>query len=135
MLQNAKRRPLVTDGALKTAQLCGSSGQNNRKNVGLQIVRAEIIHSGQCSAENITARGPAPILKLCRLLIKAGFDPGRPLHAYRGDVLSLRVRSIGEGAGLTVKERPFGPTFERWVPYSTPPVSPAMRQHELWGPP
>ena len=32
----------------------------------------------------------------------AGHDPRRPLHAYRGNVLALRVRSIGEGAELAI---------------------------------
>jgi hypothetical protein len=44
----------------------------------------------------------APILGLCRALVAAGHDPQLPLHAYRGDVLALRVRSIGEGAQLAV---------------------------------
>jgi hypothetical protein len=103
---------------------------NNRNSPGLQInvVRAEIINSSECSAEGHTARGNAPVLGLCRELIKAGFDPGRPLHAYRGATLCLIIRSIGQGARVTVKERPFGPTFERWVPFSYPPVSPALRQ-------
>jgi|SRR6476469_3315166 hypothetical protein len=91
-------------------------------------IRAEIINSGQCSAEGITARGSAPILKLCRKLIQAGVDPNRPLHVYRGDVLAIVVRTIGDGARLTVKERPFGPVFERWMPFSTPPVSLPIRQ-------
>jgi hypothetical protein len=47
-------------------------------------------------------------LALCRKLIEADCDPDRPLHAYRGDTLSLRIRSIGEGAGWTVKDSRFG---------------------------
>jgi hypothetical protein len=48
---------------------------NNRNNAGLQIsaVRAEIINSGECSTEGHSVRGPAPILALCRELIKSGF--------------------------------------------------------------
>jgi hypothetical protein len=40
---------------------------------------------------------------MCRKLIAAGHDPATPLEAYRGPILCLRVRSIGEGAKLTVK--------------------------------
>ena len=67
-------------------------------------------------------RAMAPVLAMCRKLIADGDDPDRPLHAYRGAVLCLIVRSIGEAAQLTVKERPCGPVFERWVPFPTPPV-------------
>jgi hypothetical protein len=68
-----------------------------------------------CTALGITARGPAPVLALCRKLIEAGHDPSAPLHAYRGDMIALRVRSIGEGAGLTVEDNRFGtPVFRRW---------------------
>ena len=37
---------------------------------------------------------------MCRKLVDAGYDPARPLYAYRGDTLCLKVRSIGEGARL-----------------------------------
>ena len=68
-----------------------------------------------CTALGITARGAAPVLALCRVLVAAGHDPSRPLHAYRGDVLALRVRSIGEGARLTVEDNRFGtPVLRRW---------------------
>lgn len=68
-----------------------------------------------CTALGITARGAAPVLALCRLLVEAGHDPSAPLHAYRSDMLALRVRSIGEGAGLTVEDNRFGtPVFRRW---------------------
>jgi hypothetical protein len=92
-----------------------------------QPIRAELHGSDTCTAEGFTARGHAPVLALCRLLVDAGIDPGRPLHAYRSTTLSLAIRSIGEGAKLTVKDRPFGPVFEKWVPFSTPPVGPPMR--------
>jgi hypothetical protein len=89
-------------------------------------VSAELIGSETAVATGITARGPSPVLELCRLLVAADIDPGRPLHAYRGNVLCLIVRSIGAGAALTVKERPFGPTFERWTPFPTPLVKPPI---------
>ena len=43
-------------------------------------------------------------MSLCRKLIEAGVDPDRPLHAYRSDVLTLIVHTLGAGARLTVAE-------------------------------
>jgi hypothetical protein len=34
------------------------------------------------------------------MLIKAGHDPSLPLHTYRGEVLYMRMRLLGEGAHL-----------------------------------
>jgi hypothetical protein len=79
-----------------------------------QAIRAELIGSNACSALGITARGHAPVLALCQLLIEAGHDPNRPLLAYRGDTLCLRVRSIAEGAALAVEDDRRGtPRFRR----------------------
>jgi hypothetical protein len=44
------------------------------------------------------------MLATCRKLIELGYDPARPLHAFRGDVLCLKVRSIGEGARLECQD-------------------------------
>jgi hypothetical protein len=69
------------------------------------ILRAELIGINQASWQGITVNGRrAPVLSLCRALIAAGHDPSTPLEAYRGDVLCLRVRSIGEAAALSVDE-------------------------------
>jgi hypothetical protein len=80
------------------------------------LIRAELIGSDTCIALGIRATGDSPILKLCRLLIKAGHDPDSPLHVYRGATLALTVSSIGEGAALrattTVAGRPiFKPVY------------------------
>jgi hypothetical protein len=59
--------------------------------------------------------GAAPVLALCRKLIEAGHDPATPLEAWRGAILCLRIRSIGEGAQLTVQDSKTGrPRFLRW---------------------
>src|SRR5262249_6261932 len=79
-----------------------------------QAIRAKLIGSNACSALGITARGHAPVLALCQLLIEAGHDPNRPLFAYRGDTLCLWVRSIVEGAALAVEDDRLGtPHFRR----------------------
>lgn len=68
-------------------------------------MRAELIGSNQATACGVTVSGRnAPVLALCRALIEAGHDPAIPLEAYRGNTLCLRVRSIGEGAALSVSE-------------------------------
>jgi hypothetical protein len=56
----------------------------------------------ECSALGVTARGAAPVIKLCKKLVAAGIGPASPMHVYRGQVLCLHVRSIGEAAGLRV---------------------------------
>ncbi len=98
--------------------------------VELSPVRAAIIGDDTCTADGITARTYAPALALCRKLIQAGYDPCRPLHAYRGDTLSLKVRSIGEGARWTAKDSRFGtPVLHRWrEPHLGAATAPCMRQ-------
>jgi hypothetical protein len=67
-----------------------------------RIIHAELAWDDHATACGIVARGSSPVLKLCRLLVDAGHDPGLPLEAWRNGVLCLRVRSIGEGAGLEI---------------------------------
>src|SRR5437762_1049349 len=62
------------------------------------VIRAELTGSDTCSALGITARGDAPVLKLCRALVAAGYDPATALHVYRGPMLALKVCTVGEGA-------------------------------------
>jgi len=66
-----------------------------------------------------TRNSGAIVCQLCRNLIEAGYDPSTPLEAWRGQTLALRVRSIGEGAKLTVEETKTGPRFRRWRPFKT----------------
>ena len=74
-------------------------------------IRAELIGSNRCAALGITVSATAPVLALCRQLIAAGHDPGLPLEAWRGPILCLRVRSIGEAAELRLATH--GGGFER----------------------
>src|SRR5262245_32027739 len=68
-------------------------------------IRADFIGLYQAVAVGIRVNGRhAPILALCRALIEAGHDPATPLEVSRGSTLCLRVRSIGEGAKLTIDE-------------------------------
>src|SRR5262245_15853776 len=77
-------------------------------------IRAEIIGDNIARAGGIMVTGHAPVLKLCRELVRAGHDAATPLEAYRGEVLCLRVRSIGEGAGLAVIETDGTPRFVQY---------------------
>ncbi len=65
-------------------------------------MRAELIGTDICSAAGITVHEHAPVLALCRKLMAAGHDAVTPLLCYRGDILALNIRSIGEAAQLEV---------------------------------
>jgi hypothetical protein len=82
-------------------------------------IRADLIGQSQATAAGITVTGRhAPILSLCRALVGAGHDPATPLEAYRGSTLCLRVRSLGEGAKLTVRDGSAGrPCFAPFRPF------------------
>ena len=43
-----------------------------------------------------------PVLALCRSLIAAGMSPDQAMECWRGSTLALRIRSIGEAAGLEI---------------------------------
>ena len=83
---------------------------------GAQVMRAELIGSTTATARavGITTCGATPVFELCRNLVAAGIDPRTALIVYRGGTLALRVRSIGEGAALTVEtDRDGRPSFRR----------------------
>ena len=75
-------------------------------------IRAELIGSNCCTAKGITAYAEAPVLKLCRALIRAGTSPDTPMEVYRGKTLALTVRRIGEAAALEIDHNESGqPVF------------------------
>jgi hypothetical protein len=77
---------------------------NCHRHLSQAPIPATLIGSDRCEAEGLSARGYAPVLDLCRVLVAAGYSPACPLEAWRGETLCLRVRSIGEGALLTVAD-------------------------------
>jgi hypothetical protein len=95
-----------------------------RQCTGRVYIRAQLIGSDRCNAIGFTARGAAPVLQLCRLLVGAGINPDTPLHAYRGDTLCLIVRSIGEAANLELNSK--GTAFVRrpQAVRTAPPIAP-----------
>ena len=112
MAVNARRRPLVTDGAAKVDQLGGKINLlNNQNSGGPQVgepIRAELIGSDQRRAVGYTVRSDVPILALCRRLIAAGIDPQTRLIACRGTTLCIAIRAIGEAAALEINGRGTG---------------------------
>src|SRR5262245_6766552 len=87
----------------------------NHKNLSNASIQAELIGSDCCSALGMDVCSSAPVLALCRLLVEAGHDPATPLEAWRGDVLCLRVRSIGEAAQFSIEDDRHGrPRLRRW---------------------
>lgn len=86
------------------------------------MIRAElsehadkIRHTAVANGVKIT--GQTPVLTLCRKLIDAGVDPAEPMTVYRGEIIALRIRSIGEAARLGVTETD-GPRFQPYRPGS-----------------
>lgn len=77
-------------------------------------IHAQLIGSDTCTALGITVRAYTPVIEICRRLVTAGHDPELALEAWRGDVLCLRIRLIGEAAELEVNAR--GNEFRRLHP-------------------
>jgi hypothetical protein len=70
---------------------------------GHQSIRAVVIAADQCETVGHKVRASAPVLALCRELVKTGNDPACQLHVYRNGVLALRIRSIGKAARLSIR--------------------------------
>jgi|SRR5215475_7758403 hypothetical protein len=86
------------------------------------VIRAHLIGSNTCTAPEIgvTSVSDTPILDLCRLLVARGHDPSTPMEVWRGTMLALSVRTIGEAAQLEVATDPPGfklRTRPRRAPY------------------
>jgi hypothetical protein len=99
-------------------------------------MKAELEGIRIARAHGIEVNASAPVLALCRKLVERGVPPATPLEAYRGEVLCLRVRSIGEGAGWIVKEELDGkPRFRKYTPgeYEGDPAH--GTKSTGWGPP
>jgi hypothetical protein len=83
------------------------------------------LSSDTCAtALGMTVQSPSPVLALCRKLTEVStYGSSTPLEAYRGDMLCVRVRNIGEAAKLSINgqtrftlrgpgNRRTGPTIE-----------------------
>ncbi len=78
-----------------------------------KCILADITGERHALALGIAVNASSPVLALCRALVQAGHNPATPLAAYRGHMLCLRVRSIGQGARLEINSE--GTGF-RWRP-------------------
>ena len=116
MLQNRNAAADEARGVPELTQLGGTVVRGNSlPTKKTQTIFAELIGSNTCAAGGITVVDHAPVLVLCRALVKAGHDSAIPLEVWRGTTLCLRVRSIGEGAQLTVEDDRHGrPRLRRW---------------------
>jgi hypothetical protein len=98
----------------ETADHVGSTAISPRQ-MSQAPIRATLTGSRRCEAEGFSSCSSVPVLALCRVLVAAGFDPATPLEAWRGDVPALSIRTIGEGARLTVEDGRHGtPRFRSW---------------------
>src|ERR1700688_2003058 len=88
----------ATAAAVNRLQECdrlgGAIATSNTPNRPQQSIRAELVGSNTCRVEGYTVQAPAPALAACRKLIAAGFDPNCALHAFRGNTLTLSIRTI-----------------------------------------
>jgi len=127
MLPTARRRPVVTGGAQRVDQFCSIDPTITATYAASQeqAIRAELTGDSQCRAEGITVRSGSPVLEMCRVLVRARFDTGRPLHAYRGTTLSLIVCSIGEAATLDVNSKGTGFVRHRQSVRIAAPIAPS----------
>jgi hypothetical protein len=121
VLPRKAEKPAAADtvnGPLDLERLGGAFGI--KANLSLHApqdhcIRAELVGSGTRQAAGLIARGAALVTSLCRPLIEAGHDPATPLKAWRGDMLALRVSSVGAGSRLTVEDDRHGrPRFRLW---------------------
>ena len=86
------------------------------------IRRAELTGTNTCTSADITASSTTPVLALCRQLLAAGLNPDQALDVFRNGTLALRIRSIGEAAGLEINGE--GTGFRR---ARQPDAAPLMR--------
>ena len=60
-----------------------------------------------------------PLLDAARVLLAEGIPPETPIAMqHKGSATIALSSTVGEAAKLTVKERPNGPKFSKWEPFS-----------------
>jgi len=65
-------------------------------------IYAYLIGSDLCRVGDLVVRHNAPVLGMCCKLVEAGYDDERPLWAFRGSELAMKVKGIGWGAQYIV---------------------------------
>jgi hypothetical protein len=93
----------------------------------VQEVRCDLVGSDKAIAGDIMASGA---FDLCRRLLAAGANPAAELVCYRNGTLALRIKSIGAGARLTVRETATdGPRLVTWKPFPHRAVTAPVRSN------
>jgi hypothetical protein len=92
-------------------------------------IRAELTGSHTCVAAGITVRSSTPVLTLCRRALAAGLDPNQSMEVFRNGTLALRIRTIGEAAGLEINSEGTG-----FRPARRPDAAPPVRSAPENGP-
>jgi hypothetical protein len=81
-----------------------TSRRVRRVNGAVSPLCVNLVGVDQANCEGVGVSSRTPMLALCRALTEAGHAPNASLQAYRGEILCLRVRSLAEGAALTIRE-------------------------------
>lgn len=82
--------------------------------------------------ENVRYITATPVLTYCRQLMDDGVEPDTEVHVYRGDILAIKVRKLGEAAKLTVQDNKYGtPVFRPYLPKNTLQKGVAEPVHSL----
>lgn len=69
----------------------------------------------------------SPMSKYCRKLVAEGVDPKTPLEVYRGDILCLSTKAIGECAKWKIREDEYiGPIFVKYRPFPVDRMRPKV---------
>jgi hypothetical protein len=83
-------------------------GKSTRDAPHAPPIRGELNSTHTASGAGISVRSVTPVFTLCRRALAAGLDPNMPMEVYRGATLALRIRSIGEAAGLEINSEGTG---------------------------
>jgi hypothetical protein len=112
------------DGARQDGFCKDQSAINSQVAHRKQPLRADHTGVATYTAAGMAARGTTPVLTLCRQLLAAGLDPDRAMEVFRGATLALRIRTIGEAAGLEINAEGTG-----FRPARKPDTAPPMRRN------
>jgi hypothetical protein len=96
----------------------------NSQTKAKQVIPAELTGSDICTSAGITTTGVTPVLSLCRELLAAGLDADTAVEVFRGATMALRIRAIGEAAGLEINAEGNG-----FRPARKPDTAPLVRQN------
>jgi len=132
-MTDTKTNPATGDGGARQQEFQiqepASNSQTTSEKQAL-VIGAEIDSSTNCRVGNHDTTGRTPIFGMCRELLAQGVSPDAAVEIYRAGILALTIRSLREGAGLTVDEHN-GTRFAKWKPFchsaGSPRIAPVQR--------